>query len=39
MSVNEKLCPFLLRVIMFWDVPAEQSYEDFNINAFRNIKC
>lgn len=38
MSVNEKLCPVLLKVIMSWDVTAEHSYEDFDINAVVNIK-
>lgn len=33
MFLNEKLCPVLFKVDKSWDVPAEQSYEDFDINA------
>jgi len=38
MSLNEKLCPLLLKVSMSWDVHAEQSFEEFDINAVANIK-
>jgi len=38
MSQNEKLCPLLLKVSMSWDVPAEQSFDEFDINAVANIK-
>jgi hypothetical protein len=38
MSLNEKLCPVLLKVSMSGDNPAEQSYKDFDINAVANIK-
>ena len=38
MSLNEKLCPVLLKVSMSWDVPAEQICEDFDINAVADIK-